>query len=484
VFARAAEALADLGEPDAGEAGEPRLLETADGRVRFEPPDSAVELPNDPDLVIVDEAAALPVARLAAVLEAPAAAFATTVHGYEGAGRGFDVRFREHLAGHGHREVSLRTPIRYAAGDPVEVWAFRALALDARPPVGPVVEDADPGTVTYCRPTGADLVADEVFLREAFGLLVRAHYRTEPDDLARLLDAPNVSVRALVHGGHPAAVALLAREGDLPADLRARAYEGGRIRGHMLPDVLTSQLRDERAGIPAGWRVLRIATHAGVRSQGLGSALLAAVRTEARDRGLDYLGVGYGLTPDLARFWGANGFRTVHLSTSRNDRSGEHSAVMVDPLTDAGRRLHDRHADWFRRRVAGTLADPLADADPDAVRAALRTVAGEPELDLSLPEWRVVVGADEGAAIYDTAPRPFRRLALRHLIAPADPDALAPRAERLLVRKTLQARPWATVADELGYDSPAACKRALGSAAGRLADLYGGEPVREERDRL
>jgi tRNA(Met) cytidine acetyltransferase len=252
----------------------------------------------------------------------------------------------------------------------------------------------------------------------------------------------------------------------------------------MLPDVLTSQLRDERAGIPAGWRVLRIATHAGVRSQGLGSALLAAVRTEARDRGLDYLGVGYGLTPDLARFWGANGFRTVHLSTSRNDRSGEHSAVMVDPLTDAGRRLHDRHADWFRRRVAGTLADPLADADPDAVRAALRTVAGEPELDLSLPEWRVVVGADEGAAIYDTAPRPFRRLALRHLIAPADPDALAPRAERLLVRKTLQARPWATVADELGYDSTAACKRALGSAAGRLADLYGGGTVREERDRL
>ncbi|MFB6086935.1 MAG: GNAT family N-acetyltransferase, partial [Haloarculaceae archaeon] len=183
-----------------------------------------------------------------------------------------------------------------------------------------------------------DLLADEHLLREVFGLLVLAHYRTEPNDLARLLDAPNVSVRALLHEGHVVSVALLAREGDLPADLRASMYEGERVRGNMIPDVLTSQLRDENAGVPAGMRVLRIATHHAARSRGLGSALLDAIRAEFADE-VDWLGTGYGATPDLVRFWAANGFRTVHLSTRRNETSGEHSVVMLDPTSDAGQRL-------------------------------------------------------------------------------------------------------------------------------------------------
>jgi tRNA(Met) cytidine acetyltransferase len=507
LFARARELLASLGALADQDAPEnPRRLNTGDGRVRFLPPAEAAELPEDPDLAIADEAAALPVARLEALLEAPAAAFATTVHGYEGAGRGFDVRFRDRLAESGRdvQEVTLATPIRYAPCDPVEVWAFRALALDARPAVDPLVADAEPETVEFRRLSSADLLADEHLLREAFGLLVTAHYRTEPDDLARLLDAPNVAVRALLQGDHVASVALLAREGGLPADLRGRMYAGERVRGNMVPDVLTTQCRDERAGVPVGWRVLRIATHPAARSRGLGSLLLERVRSEAGDRDLDYLGVGYGATPALVDFWADNGFRTVHLSTTRNERSGEHSAVMVAPVSAAGRELLDRHTGWFLRRVPGMLADPLSGVEPDVVRAALRavdhdgavgpdTADGAPALDISELEWRVVTGTAEGAAIFDTAPRPFRRLALHHLAGGADTgDGSLPegasrvdaRAERLLVLKALQARPWPEVADALDYPSTAECKRAMGRVAGSLVDRYGTEAAREDRRRL
>jgi tRNA(Met) cytidine acetyltransferase len=490
VFARAWEVLDATGPGRRDRPDGPRRLETDRGRIRYERPATAAELPGAPDLVIVDEAAALPVRLLDRFLEAPAVAFATTVHGYEGAGRGFSVRFRDHLheADHAVREVGMDEPIRYAPGDPVEVWAFRALLLDAGPAADQLIGDVTPGRATYRRLDAGDLVADEYLLREAFGLLVLAHYRTEPDDLARLLDAPNVSVRALTSGGHVVSVALLAREGGLSADLRARMYEGERVRGNMIPDVLTSQLRDERAGVPDGVRVLRIATHATVRSRGLGSHLLSRIREEfAAD--VDWLGTGYGATPDLLRFWRSNGFSAVHLSVRRNESSGEHSAVMLDPTSEAGRRLHDRHARWFLRRVPGMLADPLDAVDPDVVRGTLASVAAAPDPDLTDWEWRAVAGLSGGASTFDVAPRPLRRLALRYLADARSRSnereaTLTAREERLLVRKALQGRPWTDVAAELDYDSRAECMRALGAAARPLVSLYGPASVRREEDRF
>ncbi|PSP87946.1 tRNA(Met) cytidine acetyltransferase [Halobacteriales archaeon QS_4_69_34] len=495
--------------PGGGEG--PRPIESATGgRVRFLEPAAAEEAASEgtADAVIVDEAAALPVERLSRFLDCGAVAFVTTVHGYEGAGRGFSVRFRDRLAESALDllEVGLDEPIRYAPGDPIEVWAFRALLLDARPPVEPLVADATPGDVTYEWLRSTELLADEHRLREAFGLLVLAHYRTEPNDLARLLDAPNVAVRALTRRGHVVSVALLAREGGLDADLRRRIYEGARVKGNMLPDVLTSQLRDEEAGVPAGWRVLRIATHHTARSRGLGSRLLEEIRAEiagdregaddrdppgetgARDEpgsldDADWLGVGYGATPRLVDFWHRNGFATVHLSTTRNAASGEHSALMLAPLSAAGTALHDRHARWFLERVGGMLSDALAELDPDVVRAALRATDVPVECSLSAHDWRVVAAAAHGPGLARIAPEPFRRVALEQLADPADPDALSAREERLLVLRVFQARPPPVIADALGYDSTAECLRALGRAYRPLVDLYGTAAAREERDR-
>jgi tRNA(Met) cytidine acetyltransferase len=498
VFARARDVLTTLDAlADADDPEHPHtLLATGGGRVRFASPPTAADAvageggdrcggAGVPDALVVDEAAALPVALLARLLSARSVAFCTTVHGYEGAGRGFSVRFRDRIAASDHAVTDLRLddPIRYAAGDPVESWAFRALLLDARPPVDQLVADATPETVSYRTLSPADLLADEHLLRETFGLLVTAHYRTEPDDLARLLDAPNLRLRALCHEGHVVSVAMLAREGDLPPDLRRAMYDGARVRGNMLPDVLTSQLRDEAAAEPVGYRVVRIATHHAVRSRGLGSRLLDAVHDEFAHE-VDWLGVGYGATPDLLRFWRENGYGTVHLSTTRNDTSGEYSALMLRPTSEAGRALHDRHARWFTERVVGLLSDPLRDLDPDVARAALRAtdagVVATP--DLSPADWRVVVGASYGAGISAVSPVAFRTLAVAALVEGL--DALDADAERLLVRRALQAHPWDDVADELGFVSTAACMRAFGDACEPLVDAYGSEAALAERDRL
>jgi tRNA(Met) cytidine acetyltransferase len=489
VFARAAELLETLGAREGvDDATAPRRIDAAGGgRVRFRSPRGAIESGGieSADAAVVDEAAALPVPVLSAFLDAGAVAFATTVHGYEGAGRGFSVRFRDRLEASdlAVREVSMADPVRYAAGDPVETWSFRALCLDASPVPDEVAAGARPETVSYRGLDTEELREDEALLREAFGLLVLAHYRTEPNDLARVLDAPNVSVRALLEDGHVVAVALLAREGGLPETMRADMYEGGRIRGNMLPDVLTSQLGDEAAAVPVGRRVMRIATHAAVRSRGLGSYLLSLIEREARGT-VDWLGVGYGATPELVSFWADNGFSTVHLSTTRNDTSGEHSAIMLKATSERGRDLQDRHAGAFARRIGSVLADALSGLDPDVVRSVLRATDAPVDPELPGTQWRRIARAAFGPGLIDVDPGPFRDLAVAHLIDPDDPDLLSVREERLLVAKPLQARGWTAVADELAYDSRRACARAVGDTYRSLVDAYGNEAAREEAARF
>jgi len=504
VFDRAAALLADLDVLADRPDGTHPVSATGGGRVRYAAPPEATE--TDADAVVVDEAAAVPVRLLRefATGETPVA-FATTVHGYEGSGRGFDVRFRGWLADSDRSvtEYALSEPIRYAAGDPVEVWLFRALLLDAAPSVESLVADATPESTRYVALHPDALVADDHLLRAAFGLLVAAHYRTEPDDLARLLDAPNVTVRALTHDGRVVAVALLAWEGALSPSLREQIYEGEGVRGNMLPEVLTAQLRDLDAAAPRGLRVVRIAVHDAVRSRGLGTRLLDAIEGEfgqdgasapgfdehgpdaltarhaARDDPVDYLGVGFGATPELLRFWRRAGYRTVHLSTTRNDASGEHSALLVRPVTDAGESLLARNGAWFRRQVPALLSDALRDCEPGVVVGTLRATDGSFPLDLTEREWRAVAAAAYGDGYYGSAPRPFRSLVARGV---ADGVVEGERAE-LLVARALQARPWADLADAFGHVSERQCVRAFVDALDPLIEAYGGETAREEADR-
>lgn len=483
-FARATALLKALNvlNRDETDAAPSKITTTTSGSIRFIPP---AELPTtDPDVLFVDEAAAIAVPILTDTLRIGRIAFTTTIHGYEGAGRSFSVRFRDRLTQTDLNVIdsTLTEPIRYAPGDPIETWAFRALLLDASPPVEQLIVDSQPTNVRYHSLDPPALLANEHLLREAFGLLVLAHYRTEPNDLARLLDAPNIETRALLYDGHVVSIALLAREGALPEALRHHMYEGGRIRGNMLPDILTSQLRDESAGTTTGLRIMRIATHAAVRSRGLGSHLLQAIHDEFDE--VDWYGVGYGASPRLVSFWDDNGYGAIHLSTTRNERSGEHSVIMLRPCSPTGASLHDRHADWFVDRVSGMLPDTLRTVDPDIVISALTATTVTVPLDLSDPDWRLIASTAYGPGLFDVDPEPFRRLVIKHFADPIETLGFSQRTQRLLVTRVLQAKPWTEVAAALDYPSRSECMRALGRAFQPLVDTYGRDAAIAERDRF
>ena len=57
---------------------------------------------------------------------------------------------------------------------------------------------------------------------------------------------------------------------------------------------------------------------------------------ERRAEQLDYLGVSFGLTLSLLKFWKRLGFVPVYLKQTTNDLTGEHSCIMLKTVPVEG----------------------------------------------------------------------------------------------------------------------------------------------------
>lgn len=215
----------------------PTRLTTRSGHeLCFLPPQELLTQRPEAEVVMVDEAAGLPAQRLKNILLGwPRVIFASTVHGYEGTGRGFALRFRQVLEQEtpNWRAISVREPIRWAENDPLERLIFRLYLLSADVPE---LESFTADEVSIERWEPAE--ASEPVLAEAFGLLVNAHYRTSPADLRQWLDDPDTLTWRASVKGQTIGVLWASTEGGLDPDLAHDVVAGKRrLRGHMLGSV-------------------------------------------------------------------------------------------------------------------------------------------------------------------------------------------------------------------------------------------------------
>jgi tRNA(Met) cytidine acetyltransferase len=421
-----------------------------------------------PRVLAIDEAAQLPLAlleRLCARAAGSAVVLATTCHGYEGSGRGFVHRFLPALraAPRGVEVHTLEAPVRWAPGDPLEAWVRALLLLDTELPPAP-----GPGAVTVRLLSQRALAADENALRAAWSLLVGAHPRTTPADLAHLLDAPGLALYAAEVDGVPAAVNLLSREGGLSASEAAAAVQAGRLPGQALADTLSSH-----AAAPAvlTWplrRSVRVVTHPGARRRGLAAALVRAVE-QAEPAAL--YGTVFGASPELLAFRRALGYRLVRVGVRRGEATGEPAAVMVRPADAAAAAVVDALQAALARNLDAILA--LLEADhglpfSPAERAAFWAGLPRPQADPAAEDAAVAAYVG-GAAPADAWAGDLGGWARRHaaLLSAAPPPLPA------LVEGRLWAhRPWPEVAAAAGLSVPAAM-RALRRGLRALAGLDG-----------
>ncbi|KAL6250677.1 N-acetyltransferase 10 [Rhinocladiella similis] len=388
------------------------------------------------ELVVIDEAAAIPLPLVRKLMGPYLVFMASTINGYEGTGRSLSLKLVQQLreqsrggvatggdleiadkstgkaakdgqkvynGGRSLREITLSEPIRYAPGDGVEKWLNRLLCLDATLPKSKMNTQGTP------HPSTCELVhvnrdtlfsfhpVSEKFLQQMMALYVASHYKNSPNDLQLMSDAPAHQLFVLIPPipedanrlPEPLCVIQVALEGRISKTAVLNSLSRGqRAGGDLIPWLVSQQFQDSEFAGLSGSRVVRIATNPEYLNMGYGSRALQLLAdfyegkftslsehesiesaehmprltdaelesstllddnirvrdiqqmpplfsklSERRPNHLDYLGVSFGLTQPLHKFWKRASFAPVYLRQTPNDITGEHSCVMLKPLS-------------------------------------------------------------------------------------------------------------------------------------------------------
>ncbi|CEP11228.1 hypothetical protein [Parasitella parasitica] len=392
------------------------------------------------ELVVIDEAAAIPLPLVRKLLGPYLVFMASTINGYEGTGRSLSLKLIQQLReqsrgfvsknnkdddaagvvvsrdpqakktegadaslnGRTLKEVKLDEPIRYAPNDPVEKWLNKVLCLDATVVSKNIQGCPHPSECELYYVNRDTLFSyhpvSETFLQRMMSLYVASHYKNSPNDLQLMSDAPAHHLFVLLPpvGANtsslpdPLVVVQVCLEGEISRQSVVNSLaRGQRPSGDMIPWLISQQYQDDDFASLSGARVVRIATHPDYAKMGYGSRALelltdfyqgksndlsesnsnaddeslariedyefdnADIKTdqvkvrdprkmpplltklsEKRAQRLDYIGVSYGLTPSLHKFWKRAGFVPLYMRQTANDLTGEHTCVMIKALTD------------------------------------------------------------------------------------------------------------------------------------------------------
>ncbi|MES9831515.1 MAG: GNAT family N-acetyltransferase [Candidatus Thiodiazotropha sp. DIVDIV] len=425
-------------------------LHHENGVIQYVAPDLLISEHPAADLVLVDEAATIPTPLLKKMLHHyPRIAFATTVHGYEGTGLGFTHRFKKHLQTERPqwRECILERPIRWAPNDPLERLIFRLLALDAEPVQDSQIGNLKLETLSVAFPAQQQLQEQENTLHQLFGLLVLAHYRTTPRDLWHLLDGPNLQTVILLHKQQVVAVALLASEGEFPSELAEEIWLGRRRpRGHLMAQSLSAHLGLRTASTLKGLRIMRIAVHPAVQNRGLGRHLLAAIKEHATTQGYDYLGVSFGVTKRLIRFWQNSDMHAVRLGLHSGASSSQQSVMFLQSLSHHGDDLLAQARKQYAKQLPALLNDSLSKLSDELVLPLLRDIETAPLSGLTDQDWLDVTAYAFANRGYEYTITSIHTLSL-HALSLGQLNELD---NRLLIKRVLQKQSWGGCADALG----------------------------------
>ena len=262
------------------------------------------------ELLVIDEAAAIPLPLVKALLGPYLVFMSSTVNGYEGTGRSLSLKLIKQLrqqsvqpaatpsavssassasatGGRTLREITLEEPIRYASGDPIEAWLNELLCLDCTSSIprlmGGVPHPSQCELFYVERDTlFSSHAASESFLHRMMALYVSSHYKNSPNDLQLMSDAPAHHLFVLLgprgdDGALPDifCVIQVCLEGAISkGSVMSGLGRGERAAGDLIPWCVSQQYASAEFAQLSGARIVRIATHPEVVRMGYATRAL------------------------------------------------------------------------------------------------------------------------------------------------------------------------------------------------------------------
>ncbi|MBQ4834441.1 tRNA(Met) cytidine acetyltransferase [Pseudoalteromonas sp. MMG010] len=301
--------------------------------LRYVAPDALLSTLPQCDVLFVDEAAAIPVPMLQAMLQHyPRIIFASTLVGYEGNGRGYTLRFTHYLKSHfkAAKIITLKEPLRFAKYDPLEQHIRTLLALDAQHKLHLESEK----TLSYAPVTQLELVNDESLLQQIVALLAMAHYQSSVNDLRHLLDSPTQRLFIAKTNNQVAGVCLIAIEGMFSKELSEHVIAGKRRpQGHLMAQTMAQLSSESHFLTQQSARIVRIAIAPKLHSKGFGSEFIHYIQQQLK-QDCQWIGASFGANTALLHFWQKNHFKLVKLGFMPDKATAEHAALVIKPLHD------------------------------------------------------------------------------------------------------------------------------------------------------
>ncbi|CAN1842411.1 RNA cytidine acetyltransferase 1 [Linum perenne] len=239
------------------------------------------------ELLVIDEAAAIPLPIVKAMLGPYLVFLSSTVNGYEGTGRSLSLKLLDQLEKQRRlfKKIELNESIRYAIGDPIESWLNRLLCLDVSnfiPNISRLPPPGDCDLYYVNRDTLFSYHKDsELFLQRMMALYVSSHYKNSPNDLQLMADAPAHHLFVLLGPVDDTknqlpdilCVIQVCLEGQISRQSTQKSLrEGHQPHGDQIPWKFSEQFRDTTFPTLSGARIVRIATHPHAMKLGYGSA--------------------------------------------------------------------------------------------------------------------------------------------------------------------------------------------------------------------
>lgn len=295
------------------------------------------------DLLVVDEAASIPVPTLQRLLGYHTHwLLSTTMFGYEGSGQGFYHRMLSPLIEKGAHHYQLNTPLRWYENDPVEQWLNDTLLFSSRTHELQTSEKIDNETLVCEIRKFSSLSESDI--QQVMKLLSLAHYQTSPDDMMRMIDAPDLLLCVQRNCRHIVGATIVNIEGGEALSGIEEAIAAGirRPKGHLGVQRLALLCANPEVLQQTYWRINRIAVLPGFQGNGLGSAMLNYIEEQAQSTGIDGLLSSFGSTPQLTRFWQQNQFALIDKGVKPNKASGQTSGLVIKALSERSKQCSEK----------------------------------------------------------------------------------------------------------------------------------------------